>query len=151
MYYKNVDNCMLYWSSVDHFFLTSTVFEIGPFLARMVWGFTVLGFPISEGKLFIPRRVTHEPWEISKSGQLMATRLSIFTHFLSWQLFSISSGSKVMASQSWSTKIFSTKWLEFSRGVRINMAGTVSQNGHRFRVWSKRHFAANSMGNLKIK
>ena len=30
-----------------------------------------------------------------------------------------------MASQSWSIKILSTKWLEFSRGVRINMAGTV--------------------------
>ena len=32
-----------------------------------------------------------------------------------------------MAFQSWSIKILSTKWLEFSRGVRINMAGTVAR------------------------
>ena len=60
----------------------------------------------------------------------MTWRSLIFTHFFSWQLFFISSGSKVMIAQSWPFKIFSTEWLEFSRSVRIIMDGTVRGSCH---------------------
>ena len=38
---------------------------------------------ISKDELFIARRETLEPYEISKIGQLITSRLSIFTHFIS--------------------------------------------------------------------